>query len=99
MSLKDPFDAFLANKDQLIGTAESPGFIERTVGKPMVVRARIAPATACSALGLWLFINARNLSHVCRAPNHAESLTPPSDVLAVPRIPDLTRLGRSTLSR
>ena len=61
------FGAFLASKNQLIGTAESPGFIERTVGRPVVMAAWIAAAILCIGFGGWILIRLRGAHRVATA--------------------------------
>lgn len=59
--------AFIASKDEIIGNAEHPGFIERTVGGPVVVGAWIASALLCVGLGLWLLIRLRGSHRIAEA--------------------------------
>lgn len=61
------FVAFLATKDELLGTKDNPGFIERTVGKPVVMGAWIAAAILCIGFGGWMLIRLRGAHRVVEA--------------------------------
>lgn len=59
--------AFIASKDEILGTKENPGFIERIAGKPVMMGAWITAAILCLGLGAWMLIKLRGAHHVTAA--------------------------------